>query len=127
MTGRSTAAKRVGPVPLWHRPPQLLRQAASEAGRPSHDTGLHGRASRCPKGTRVAFALLLMDLRMPEVDGVGATARIRARHPDANILVLTTYDTDADILKVIEAGATGYLLKGKHDAIEVQLTDDHPR
>jgi len=55
--------------------------------------------------------VILMDLRMPEVDGVAATARIRERHPDVNILVLTTYDTDADILKVIEAGATGYLLK----------------
>jgi DNA-binding NarL/FixJ family response regulator len=52
-----------------------------------------------------------MDLRMPEVDGVAATARIRERHPGVNILVLTTYDTDADILKAIEAGATGYLLK----------------
>ena len=55
--------------------------------------------------------VLLMDLRMPEVDGVAATARIRERHPDINVFVLTTYDTDADILKVIEAGATGYLLK----------------
>ena len=55
--------------------------------------------------------VLLMDLRMPEVDGVAATARIRERHPGVNILVLTTYDTDADILKAIEAGATGYLLK----------------
>ena len=55
--------------------------------------------------------VLLMDLRMPEVDGVAATARIHERYPDVNILVLTTYDTDADILKVIEAGATGYLLK----------------
>jgi DNA-binding NarL/FixJ family response regulator len=48
-----------------------------------------------------------MDLRMPEIDGVAATARIRERHPHVNILVLTTYDTDADILKAIEAGATG--------------------
>ena len=55
--------------------------------------------------------VVLMDLRMPEVDGVAATARIRERHPDVHVLVLTTYDTDADILKAIEAGATGYLLK----------------
>jgi len=55
--------------------------------------------------------VVLMDLRMPDVDGVGATARIRERHPDVHVLVLTTYDTDADILKAIEAGATGYLLK----------------
>jgi len=55
--------------------------------------------------------VVLMDLRMPEVDGVAATARIREQHPEVNVLVLTTYDTDADILKAIEAGATGYLLK----------------
>jgi DNA-binding NarL/FixJ family response regulator len=55
--------------------------------------------------------LVLMDLRMPEVDGVAATVRIRERHPSVHVLVLTTYDTDADILKAIEAGATGYLLK----------------
>lgn len=53
----------------------------------------------------------LMDLRMPGLDGVGAIEAIRARQPAANILVLTTYDSDADILRAIEAGATGYLLK----------------
>jgi len=60
---------------------------------------------------RVRPDVVLMDLRMPEVDGVAATARIREQHPEVNVLVLTTYDTDADILKAIEAGATGYLLK----------------
>jgi DNA-binding NarL/FixJ family response regulator len=55
--------------------------------------------------------VVLMDLRMPEVDGATATARIRERQPGVHVLVLTTYDTDADILKAIEAGATGYLLK----------------
>src|SRR5262245_30673593 len=61
--------------------------------------------------SRLRPKVVLMDLRMPEVDGVAATARIRERHPDVSILVLTTYDSDADILKAIEAGATGYLLK----------------
>jgi DNA-binding NarL/FixJ family response regulator len=55
--------------------------------------------------------VVLMDLRMPEVDGATATARILAEHPATRILVLTTYDTDADILRAIEAGASGYLLK----------------
>lgn len=53
----------------------------------------------------------LMDLRMPQLDGVGAIAAIREKRPFANILVLTTYDSDADIVRAIEAGATGYLLK----------------
>lgn len=53
----------------------------------------------------------LMDLRMPVLDGVGAIEAIKAQQPAANILVLTTYDSDADILRAIEVGATGYLLK----------------
>jgi len=55
--------------------------------------------------------VVLMDLRMPGLDGAGATARITAEVAGANVLVLTTYDTDADILRAVEAGATGYLLK----------------
>jgi DNA-binding NarL/FixJ family response regulator len=55
--------------------------------------------------------VVLMDLQMPEMDGVAATSEIRARFPGTHVLVLTTYDTDADILRAVEAGATGYLLK----------------
>ena len=60
---------------------------------------------------RVAPDVVLMDLRMPGVDGVAAIARIGADHPDVRVLVLTTYDTEADILRAVEAGASGYLLK----------------
>jgi DNA-binding NarL/FixJ family response regulator len=55
--------------------------------------------------------VVLMDLRMPEMDGVTAIGKIKARHPEVQILVLTTYDSDSDILPAIESGATGYLLK----------------
>lgn len=55
--------------------------------------------------------VVLMDLRMPGVDGVTAIATIKEKRPSANILVLTTYDSDADIVRAVEAGATGYLLK----------------
>ncbi|MEI7849874.1 MAG: response regulator transcription factor [Chloroflexota bacterium] len=55
--------------------------------------------------------VVLMDLRMPEMDGVQAITAIKARQPDIHILVLTTYDTDADIVRAVDAGATGYLLK----------------
>ncbi len=60
---------------------------------------------------RLRPGMVLMDLRMPEVDGVTAIRVIRKEVPTARIIVLTTYDTDADILLAIEAGATGYLLK----------------
>jgi DNA-binding NarL/FixJ family response regulator len=55
--------------------------------------------------------VVLMDLRMPEMDGVTAIGHITSVHPDVHILVLTTYESDADILRAIETGATGYLLK----------------
>lgn len=55
--------------------------------------------------------IVLMDLRMPVMDGVAALGEIKARNPEVQVLVLTTYDSDADILPAIEAGAAGYLLK----------------
>ncbi len=55
--------------------------------------------------------VVLMDLRMPELDGVGAIRRLAVSHPAVRVLVLTTYDAETDVLPAIEAGATGYLLK----------------
>ncbi|MGH3736679.1 MAG: response regulator [Micromonosporaceae bacterium] len=64
--------------------------------------------------------VVLMDLRMPRLDGAAATARITAETPGTRVLVLTTYETDADIVRAVEAGATGYLLK---DTPRAQLCD----
>jgi DNA-binding NarL/FixJ family response regulator len=55
--------------------------------------------------------VVLMDLRMPGMDGVSAIKALREQGCRARVLVLTTYDTDADVLPAIKAGATGYLLK----------------
>ena len=55
--------------------------------------------------------VVLMDLRMPRRDGVSATGAIVSEYPATKVLVLTTYDTDTDILHAVEAGAAGYLLK----------------
>ena len=55
--------------------------------------------------------VVLMDLRMPGIGGVEAITRLRADFPAIHVLVLTTYDSDRDVLPAIEAGATGYLLK----------------
>ena len=55
--------------------------------------------------------VILMDLRMPGLDGVTAIGRLAERGVGSHVLVLTTYETDRDVLPAIEAGATGYLLK----------------
>jgi DNA-binding NarL/FixJ family response regulator len=63
--------------------------------------------------------VVLMDLRMPEMGGVEAIGRLRESAPAVRVLVLTTYDTEDDVLPAIEAGAIGYLLK---DAPREELT-----
>ena len=55
--------------------------------------------------------LVLMDLRMPLKDGIWATTEIRSKHPEARILMLTTFDGDTDIHRAVKAGAQGYVLK----------------
>ena len=58
--------------------------------------------------SRLRPDVALMDLRMPKVDGVAAIARIKAECAETRFLVLTTYETDADVLKAAEAGAAGF-------------------
>ncbi len=62
--------------------------------------------------------ITLMDLRMPELNGVEAIAAIKSEFPDARIVVVTSYDSDEDIYLALRAGAKGYLLK---DATPEQL------
>jgi len=83
------------------------------AGDPSFE--VVGEAANGAEAITRASALnadvVLMDLRMPEMSGVEAIRRLRDSAPSVRVLVLTTYDTDDDVLPAIEAGATGYLLK----------------
>ena len=79
------------------------------------DLTVVGEAASGPAGFASAVAerpdIVLMDLRMPDGDGVAATEQIVASVPGARVIVLTTYESDRDILRAIEAGACGYVLK----------------
>ncbi|HZA82533.1 MAG TPA: response regulator transcription factor [Actinomycetes bacterium] len=86
------------------------------------DMELVGEAATGSEAVERARALrpdvVLMDLQMPELDGPAAIATLREQAPGARVLVLTTFGTDADITRAVDAGATGYLLK---DAPREQL------
>lgn len=79
------------------------------------DVEVVGQASDGAAAVSIALAerpdVVLMDLRMPGMNGDEATTRILARDPQIRILILTTYESDDQILAAIEAGASGYLLK----------------
>jgi DNA-binding NarL/FixJ family response regulator len=79
------------------------------------DIDVVGQASTGLESVDLALELephiVLMDLRMPGIDGDEATARILAERPQIRVLILTTYESDDSILSAIEAGASGYLLK----------------
>ena len=86
------------------------------------DLTVVGEAASGAEAQTLAAALrpdvILMDLRMPDGDGVTTTERILADLPQTRIVVVTTYESDADILRAVEAGAAGYLLK---DASRAEL------
>jgi DNA-binding NarL/FixJ family response regulator len=72
------------------------------------------------KATKFGPSLILMDIRMPELDGLEATRRILAADPEARILILTTFDLDEYVYEALRAGASGFVLKD--DSPEQLLT-----
>jgi DNA-binding NarL/FixJ family response regulator len=91
---------REGLVALVKRKSDMVIVAAASNGREAVDLWKQHRPD-----------VTLLDLRMPELDGVGAIKAIREVDPNAYIVVLTTYDRDEDIYRAIKAGAKAYLLK----------------
>ena len=80
------------------------------------DFAIVGQAATGAEAVRLAAALnpdvILLDLEMPEMDGVEALRRIRAARADARVIVFTAFDADERILSAVRSGAKGYLLKG---------------
>ena len=93
----------------------VVRDGLSGMFAPDPGFEVLGEAAEGAAAIRQAVALrpdvILMDLRMPGMDGVTAITELTKRGLAARVLVLTTYDTDSHVLPAIEAGATGYLLK----------------
>jgi DNA-binding NarL/FixJ family response regulator len=93
----------------------VVRDGLSGMFAPDPDFEVVGEASDGAEAVRLAQAVkpdvILMDLRMPGMDGVAAITELVRRSVPVRVLVLTTYDTDSYVLPAIEAGATGYLLK----------------
>ena len=110
---RTRGARVIRILLVDDHPVVRLGSARHARRRARPDRGRRGLLGR--RGLALALAerpdIVLMDLRMPGGDGVSATERILAAAPATRVLVLTTYESDRDILRAIEAGAGGYLLK----------------
>ncbi|MEV1245692.1 response regulator [Nonomuraea sp. NPDC050022] len=93
----------------------VVRDGLSSMFARDPDFEVVGEAADGAEAVRLAETLrpdvVLMDLRMPGMDGVSATRELAGGGTGVRVLVLTTYDTDSHVLPAIEAGATGYLLK----------------
>ena len=94
---------------------RLMREGLRTLLELEDDLAVVGEAESGEAGVR-AFAevqpdVVLMDVRMPGVDGVEATRRIRSHWPDARVIILTTFDDDVYVFEGLRAGAQGYLLK----------------
>src|SRR2546423_2826034 len=94
----------------------IVREGLSAVLETQPDFEIVGQATNGAQAVEQAAALrpdvILLDLELPELDGVAALRAIRAADPDMKVIVFTAFDTDERILGAVQAGAQGYLLKG---------------
>ncbi|WP_181777008.1 response regulator [Amycolatopsis pittospori] len=93
----------------------LFREALATLLEVQPEIDVVGEAADGEQAVRLCAELrpdvALMDLRMPVLDGIAATTRLRAEQPGVRVLALTTFDDDEDVFAALRAGAVGYLLK----------------
>jgi DNA-binding NarL/FixJ family response regulator len=106
----------------------LLQEGLAAVIRRQHDMELIGEAASGTEGIRMFRRgrpdVTLMDLRLPDISGVEATLRIREQHPDARIVILTTFDGDVEVRRALDAGARSYVLKSTPLKEIVQIIRD---
>ncbi len=94
----------------------IIREALETAISRASDMTLVGQAETgleaVALNTRLKPDVILLDLRMPEMDGLEALRAIKKDRPEARVVVLTSFDTEDDIIAAPKAGASGYILKG---------------
>jgi DNA-binding NarL/FixJ family response regulator len=94
----------------------IVREGLSAVLETQADFAIVGEAASGAQAVERAAALrpdvILLDLELPELDGVAALRAIRAADPQAKVIIFTAFDTDERILGAVQAGAQGYLLKG---------------
>jgi DNA-binding NarL/FixJ family response regulator len=102
----------------------IVRKGTREMLEPHKDLKILGEASDGAEAVQKSLALqpdvILMDVSMPGMNGIEATQKIKAIQPKTAILVLTSYDDDAYVFALLEAGAAGYILKNAKDEDLVQ-------
>lgn len=95
---------------------ELIRQSLSFVLDAQEDIEMVGTASNGREAIELVRKekpdVVLMDIRMPEVDGVECTRLIKAAHPEIKVIILTTFDDDEYVFGALRYGASGYLLKG---------------
>ena len=93
----------------------LFREGLRNLLEAEKDIKIVGEAENGRQAVEIALSkkphIVLMDIRMPEIDGISATKKIKIKNPDINVLMLTVFEDETHIFNAIQAGASGYFLK----------------
>ncbi len=103
---------------------QMVRMGLELVLEKANDIELVDEADNGIDGVKSAFKnspdVILMDIGLPQMDGIEATRKIKESHIDSKILIFTSRDSEDDVFKALEAGADGYIMKGANQEMIIQ-------